>query len=736
MNNTTQEKRARILVGVRVAGGRRGLGFVRLGTGLPLVLCALSSGGASWAQGYGTGAAAGTRINPSSLPSSAAPGVARPGGGDNGLGGIYGTRGDVPITERKKYPLGPGDVISVTIERFSDYSSRNVVIPPDGRLSLPYFGTLKVTGKTAPELETILTGRINKRIRNPKISVSIERFRSAILGYVNVLGAVPMQGQVEIVEGSRLADIMAKVGGVRGRYDEVEAVLSRGKKRIPIDLEKVMSAADGPDNIEVKARDVLHVKNVNFGRITVLGDVARQGKYDLRKAPSANEAELPLKPRLSDLVAAVGGFINNDKLLNGPVTGFVQRGEQRIELRVSDAIDFKDEAANIPLKAGDFVTFAVQLPLPINVLGLVRTPGVHRVPPGSGVLEATTSANGIVGDPLRTKATLQRNGNVREINMARLLAGDPTENLPLKAGDTINLTSTDTLQVAIAGAVSEPSKGEGLPLPTGGTISDAIARAGGIRTGLQPDRVSITIIRTTPAGRQVFLSVDPVALQERNDPSQNVALQNGDIINVLEKRSRTASILGEVARTGPYPVDEDGVDLVSFFVLAGGVRDTALLRGVKIKSADGAEKTVDAYEAVTNGRGLNVQVKEGDLVVVPRNQASIQITGAVRAPGPQPLPEGKRTTVLEALGRAGDPLPGARTQEVLLVRQGPGGPASAPITKTLVLNELGKGNWTGARTLVQDGDVIVVPEGKVRQDTISRGIGIFSALNLFRGFLR
>ena len=114
-------------------------------------------------------------------------------GGNNNVGNT----GNIPALVKAvdKYLLGPQDVIGVTIERFPDYGAERVVVPPDGKISLPYFGEpLFVIGKTTQQVQRELTGRINNRIRNPRISVSIKEIRNAALGNVFVVGSVQNQG--------------------------------------------------------------------------------------------------------------------------------------------------------------------------------------------------------------------------------------------------------------------------------------------------------------------------------------------------------------------------------------------------------------------------------------------------------------------------------------------------------------------------------------------------------------
>ena len=645
-----------------------------------------------------------------------------------------------------KYLLGPQDVIGVTIERFPDYGAERVVVPPDGKISLPYFGEpLYVIGKTTQQVQQELTGRINNRIRNPRISVSIKEIRNAALGNVFVVGSVQNQGTIDIYKGYRLTEVLAKAGGATKRLDEVQANLSRGGKSIPIDLYQAVSYPQSASNVRVQPDDVITVQAIDPGRISVSGDIRKPGVFELRRAPQASLNEIPLEPHLTDLIVAAGGFEGTEKTENGLVTGFVQRGPQRIDLDVRSAVDFQDTNADIVLKAGDFVTFKMEQPLSVDILGDVRTPGNFRLLRGSDVLNVIALAGGLNGAFNQFNATLQRDGRVTDLDLTAIEAGDAQANLKLQAGDTIQISPIDVIRVTVSGAVAAPSANKALELPPGSRVYDAISRSGGLNPNLPIEKARITIVRRIENERPRFIQVDAKKLMQDRDQSQNSVLENSDIVNVVEATEQSAVITGKIIKPGPVILPEGGQDIATVIARAGGQTPDASLRNVTIKRADGRVQKIDVYDAVMNGKvnalGDDGMIRAGDYISIDENSQGVLVAGAVGRQGKVPLPEGRQLTVLEAISQAGGTAPGARTQEIALVRAPKSVPVGdgtngtvAPQVTILDLKQLKDGKIAGANLIVQSGDVIVVPEGKYKQSPLSQAGSILGLLSIARSF--
>jgi len=124
-------------------------------------------------------------------------------------------------------------------------------------------------------------------------------------------------------------------------------------------------------------------------------------------------------------------------------------------------------------------------------------------------------------------------------------------------------------------------------------------------------------------------------------------------------------------------------------------------------------------------------------VIVPENENRVLVNGAVRNPGPVPLPERRPFTVQDALSAAGGTAPGARLQGIVLVRAQPDGKGGVtPVPRTLDLNNVKKGDIADARLTLQSGDVLVVPEGKPQRDPLSTGLTLFTIFNALRSITR
>ena len=221
----------------------------------------------------------------------------------------------------------------------------------------------------------------------------------------------------------------------------------------------------------------------------------------------------------------------------------------------------------------------------------------------------------------------------------------------------------------------------------------------------------------------------------QRDPAQNAVLRSGDIVNVVQAEEQNASLAGEIVKPGPIILPEGGQDIATVIARAGGQTPNASLRNVTIRRADGRVQTLDVYDAVVNGKGTALGadgiVHSGDYIVIPVNLQRVLVAGAVNRQGYVPLPEGRSLTVLEAVSEAGGTQPGARTQEIALVRDNG---TNQPQVTVLDLKQLKDGKIAGAKLLVQAGDVVVVPEGKYKASPLSQAGSVLGLLSIARSF--
>ena len=170
---------------------------------------------------------------------------------------------------------------------------------------------------------------------------------------------------------------------------------------------------------------------------------------------------------------------------------------------------------------------------PVSVLGAVNTPGNHFVPGRATLLSVLMDAGGMAGSHgsqiiVRRRAENGLSDEVR-IAVADLIeVGDPRVNIPIFAGDLINVPPARQLTVHLIGEVEQPGSLT-FQVDQRATLLTAIARAGGLTENASK---RIRIQRLSPSGERREISAD--FRQVLNNKAPDPALQDGDLIIVKE----------------------------------------------------------------------------------------------------------------------------------------------------------------------------------------------------------
>jgi protein involved in polysaccharide export with SLBB domain len=78
------------------------------------------------------------------------------------------------VTPGPDYRLQLGDSITVQF-LYQPENNMDLVVRPDGRISLSSAGEIDAVGKTEPELEQIITERASEHLREPKVTVTVTK---------------------------------------------------------------------------------------------------------------------------------------------------------------------------------------------------------------------------------------------------------------------------------------------------------------------------------------------------------------------------------------------------------------------------------------------------------------------------------------------------------------------------------------------------------------------------------
>ena len=202
------------------------------------------------------------------------------------------------------------------------------------------------------------------------------------------------------------------------------------------------------------------------------------------------------------------------------------------------------------------------------------------------------------------------------------------------------------------------------------------------------------------------LTLDQV--QQRLSEAFSVYLkQPWVVVEVAEYRSQPINLLGQFKNPGTYYLDRP-LTLIQGVALGGGLLDSANLRSARLLR--GAQtQPVDIYQLLTSGSPeQNTWLQAGDTIYVPddRNQ-NVFVFGAVKKPGPVPMPNG-RLLLDAALASSGLDEIGGDQRYVRIIRS-----LSATKGQLLVVDLSRSLRGEALPFKLEEGDIIYVPRSGI-----------------------
>ena len=305
------------------------------------------------------------------------------------------------------YPIGPGDVIQISVPAMDELKERMVRVSGTGDIELPLIGTIAAGGLTEAQLTDKLKEALTKYMYEPQVEVFIREYHSrqiAVVGSVRAPGLITLQGN-----GESILDAITKAGGMTSdAADEVVILPEVGEG--PVRLQQVADSY---------LQESEHDKPATAPR---KADAAQNAP-----APPPRDETAPPVPSLADVESNIS---------NGPAVV--------IPLR-NTALTGNLNYINMPTEPGDVIV----VPGGGNVMvtGWVYRPGFFQVGSGLTVLGAVGSAGGTMYAADPTSANLIRSdptGNkvAIPVNLSRIAKGEEPD-IPVRANDVIDVPYSD-----------------------------------------------------------------------------------------------------------------------------------------------------------------------------------------------------------------------------------------------------------------------------------------------------
>lgn len=194
------------------------------------------------------------------------------------------------------YKIGPGDVLSIVVwdhpelsnaatvstggqvANGADASTAAATAPPagfivdgEGVVQFPYAGELKVAGLTQDQARKLLTQKLARYIRDPRVTLRVQAFRSK---RVYVDGEVRTPGLQAINDiPMTLMEAINRAGGVLPTGDQSQILINRAGTNYNINLPQLVQRGVNPATIMLADGDVVRVRSREESKVFVSGEV-------------------------------------------------------------------------------------------------------------------------------------------------------------------------------------------------------------------------------------------------------------------------------------------------------------------------------------------------------------------------------------------------------------------------------------------------------------------------------
>lgn len=574
------------------------------------------------------------------------------------------------------YQLGPGDEVIIDIWGASQTSIRQT-ITPDGTINMQELGPIYLSGMTVEEANRFLKNKLGTVFSNENNQIQVTLGNTRTI-QINIMGEVVQPGTYALSAFSTVFHALYRAGGVNdiGSLRNVQLVRN-GKKIAAVDVYDFIMQGKIKDDIRLQEGDVIIVPAYDM-LVKMSGNVKRPMRFEMKKDET-----------LAALIKYAGGF-NADAYSKS--VRMVRQNGMEYEVKTVDEMDY----SVCQLRDGDVVTVGAILNRftnKVEIKGAVYRPDIYALDGKVNTVRALIEkAQGLMDDAFTNRAVLQRQRNdltseILSVDVKALMNGTIPD-IPLRKNDVLYIPSIHDLQdlgsVTIYGEVTKPDE---YPYADNMTLEDLIIQAGGLKEAASTVRVDVSrrikdakSVNSSDSIGQMF----SFALKDGFviDGQPGFVLQPYDQVFVRRspgyQTQQNVSIQGEVIFGGAYTLTSKAERLSDLVKKAGGVTNSAYVRGAKlIRVANDEEKKrmqdvvklmgrelgenaidslglqvdslfsvgIDLEAALANpGGDADLVLREGDVLNIPEYVNTVKINGAVMMPNTVSYRKGEKVS--------------------------------------------------------------------------------------------
>lgn len=576
------------------------------------------------------------------------------------------------IATPQNYVIGPGDELIIDIYGATQESNA-LTVSPDGDVVVPDYGPIHVCGLTMSAAQSRIRSKLGSYFQSSEIKTTLGQTRTIM---VNVMGEVKAPGTYSISAFSTVFHALYMAGGISdlGTLRSIK-VYRQGRQISVVDIYEFILNGRLAGNVRLQDNDVIQVGAYDC-IVDITGKVKRPMAYEMKASES-----------LATLIKYSGGF-----------TGDAYKNLVRV-LRKSEELKSVYNVEEFDLSSfhvtdGDSVivdSIINRYKNMVEVKGAVYRQGMYHLGDKvTGVRSLIEMASGLTEEAMTTRAVLRRmkpnrTQQVISIDLDGILNGRVADE-PLQNEDILYIPTLAEHQnlrtLTIDGEVIFPGIYE---YAENMTIEDLILQAGGLTDAASTAKIDVTRQLHDPSATEAGLDLAQTYSFSLNEGridngADRFTLQPYDIVQIrkspLAQLPIRVSVEGEVTYQGTYTMEKKNQCLSDVIKAAGGVIPGGYVRGARLvrkmtddekarmeavlkmarQSADGRDSISidkiamsDTYvvgihldEALAKpGSTKDIELMDGDRLIVPRFNHTVRISGDVNAPNTVAFEVGK-----------------------------------------------------------------------------------------------
>ena len=579
------------------------------------------------------------------------------------------------IATPQNYVLGPGDQLIIDV--YGDtQKSEQLTVSPDGDVNVPDYGPVHVAGLSVSAAQSKVRSHLGTYYESSDIRVTVGQTRTIM---VNVMGEVKAPGTYTLSAFATVFHALYMAGGISdlGTLRNIK-VYRQGRQISVIDVYEFILNGRLAGNVRLQDNDVIQVGPYE-SIVDIAGRVKRPMAYELRK----NES-------LATLLKYSGGFANDAYKKSLRVlrkNGRMKSVYNVEEFEMPEFKMFDGDSVNVDSIIDRFENM-------VEVKGAVFRPGMYNL--GEKVNSVRTlieNADGLTEEAMVSRAVIRRmkpnrTQEVIAVDLKGIMDGMAAD-VPLENEDILfipTLAEHQNLRIlTIDGEVIFPGTYEYAEKMT---VEDLILQAGGLTDNASTVKVDVArriIEPEATTGSMEIAKTFSFSIKPgfEFDGDKSFTLEPYDVVSVrrspVSVEPFTVKVEGEVAFEGSYTLEQKNQRLSDVVKAAGGIIPGAYVRGARlirhmnedelarrdelIKMAKQTSASADSKdslnmeqlslettysvgihldEALANpGCDEDVELQDGDQLVIPRMNRTVKISGDVLKPNTVALKDKK-----------------------------------------------------------------------------------------------